>query len=77
MTTTYKGRPLELGERIPNTALRFVGTVLPRRGEFLCDCGKTKVYNMIDVERGHRKTCGCGCVRKKHNFGRKRPIKED
>ena len=48
----YNGRPLEIGERIPGTALRFVGTILPRRGEFVCDCGKSKCYNLSDVEKG-------------------------
>lgn len=63
MQTLYKGRPLEIGERIPGTALVFVGTILPRRGEFRCDCGRDIPYNMSDVERGDRKSCGCGCHR--------------
>lgn len=66
MKTIYKGKPLEVGERIPKTALTFVQSVLPRRGEFMCDCGRTKVYNMTDVEKGERKSCGCRCHRKEN-----------
>lgn len=65
--TIYKGRPLEIGERIPGTSLTFVGTILPRRGEFRCDCGRTVAYNLNDVERGDRKSCGHGCHRKEIN----------
>lgn len=64
--TTYKGRPLEIGERIPGTSLVFVGTILPRRGEFRCDCGRTVAYNMSDIENDKRKSCGCGIHRKQN-----------
>ena len=64
-TTIYLGKPLEIGERIPGTELTFIRTILPRRGEFQCDCGKEIAYNMSDVERGERKTCGCGHYRKR------------
>lgn len=65
MQTLYKGRPLEIGERIPGTALAFVGTILPRRGEFRCDCGKTKPFVISAIERGDVKSCGCGCHKHK------------
>ena len=72
METLYKGRPLEIGERIPGTALVFVGTILPRRGEFQCDCGRTKAYNISQLERldGYPwpvKSCGCGIHRRDIN----------
>lgn len=60
LTCTYNGNPLAIGERIPNTSLTFVRAILRRRGEFRCDCGNLKAYNLRDVERGERKTCGCG-----------------
>ena len=62
--TMYKGRPLVIGERIPETSLTFIQSVLPRRGLFQCDCGTLKFYNMSDIERGERKTCGCRIHRK-------------
>ena len=64
MNTIYKGVPLKIGEKIPGTALTFIGTVLPRRGEFRCDCGREIAYNMSDIENGTRKSCGRGCHRK-------------
>lgn len=64
MTTIYNGVPLEVGDRIPGTALTFVQPILRRRGEFLCDCGKSAAYNLSQVERGLRKSCGCGWHRK-------------
>lgn len=68
METFYKGRPLKIGEKIPGTALTFTMPILPRRGEFTCDCGRSVPYNMSDIEQGNRKSCGRGCHRKeKHN----------
>ena len=65
MESIFKGHPLVPGEKIPGTALTFTQAVLPRRAEFQCDCGKSKVYNLNDIENGDRKSCGCGCHRKK------------
>lgn len=63
MDTIYKGRPLEIGEKVQGTALTFAMPILPRRGEFVCDCGRSKAYNMSDIEQGRRKSCGHGCHR--------------
>jgi hypothetical protein len=60
MVTIYNGRPLDIGERIPGTALTFIQPILPRRGEFMCDCGRSVPYNLSEVEKGKRKSCGCG-----------------
>lgn len=57
--TIFDGKPLKMGDRIPGTILTFIQSVLPRRGEFLCDCGRTKTYNISDIERGDVKSCGC------------------
>ena len=64
MDTIFNGRPLAAGERIPGTALTFVRPVLPRRGEFRCDCGRSEAYNMSKIEDGNRRSCGCGAHRK-------------
>lgn len=61
MESIFNGQPLVPGERIQGTALTFILAVLPRRAEFLCDCGRTKVYGLNDVEKGKRKSCGCRC----------------
>lgn len=68
MTTIYKGKPLEVGENIPGTSLIFVGTILPRRGEFKCICGRTVAYNISDIEHGSRKSCGRGCHKNIQNI---------
>lgn len=65
MTTIYNGKPLKVGERIPGTALTFIGHILPRRGEFMCDCGRSVPFNLSAVEKGPRKSCGCGCHKNK------------
>jgi hypothetical protein len=62
--TIFNGEPLIVGERIPGTALTFVQSILPRRGEFVCDCGNSKAFNISEIERGAVKSCGCGIHRK-------------
>lgn len=64
MTTTYKGRPLNIGDTLPGTSLTFVGTILPRRGKFQCVCGRTIALNMSAVEHGDRRSCENRCHRK-------------
>lgn len=57
--TIFDGTPLKMGDRIPGTALTFIQSVLPRRGEFICDCGRARAFNLSDIERGSVKSCGC------------------
>ncbi len=64
MQAIYKGKPLVEGERIPGTALTFVRPILPRRGEFLCDCGRSVGIDICYFDQGKRKSCGCGCYKK-------------
>ena len=71
MNTTYRGRELVIGERIPRTDLVFVGTVNPRKGRFQCICGEIIVANMSAIECGGRKSCGCG------KFKRRKGIRLD
>lgn len=66
MITTYKGEPLNYGDKIPGTALTFVQPILPRRGEFLCECGRAVGLDISAIERGDRITCGCRCYRKEN-----------
>lgn len=65
MNTTYRGKELEIGEKIPRTDLTFAGTILPRRGWFKCVCGKIIAADMSAIERGERKTCGCGRLKRR------------
>lgn len=61
----YKGRPLYIGDRIPGTALTLVNVILPRRGEFKCDCGKSVPIDISQLELPdgrRRKYCGHQCA---------------
>lgn len=59
MQTVYKDKPLVEGDRIPGTTLTFVRPILPRRGEFMCDCGRSVPIDICYFDQGKRKTCGC------------------
>lgn len=55
-----------IGDKYPGTSLTLVRFILPRRGEFLCDCGRYVPINFSAIEQSYhpRKSCGCGSHKK-------------
>ncbi len=55
----FRGKSIDIGEKIAGTELTLVRYITQRRCLFLCDCGNYTEQNLCDIEKGKVKSCGC------------------